>query len=254
MEPLYDPDLYDLVHRGSPGDVGFYLAACRGTGSVLELGCGSGRMGLGLVRAGHRFVGLDTHPGMLALFEQRLSRLSSAMSERTQLVLADMAGFALGECFDRIIIPYNGLYCLLSEAAVLSCLRCTRAHLAPGGRLIFDVYRVFTPAPDLDLEEEFSPTCTIESEGRRIEVLERCDWIPANQILVARYLYRIREPDGRMHEQAFCIPQRYLFPEQLEALLRSAGLRDIELLGDFDGRSFDEQSETVIASCSTSGS
>jgi hypothetical protein len=33
--PGYDPALYALIHRGTPGDLGFYQRACQGVDRVL---------------------------------------------------------------------------------------------------------------------------------------------------------------------------------------------------------------------------
>ena len=52
-------ELYALTHRGTAGDVGFYRRACAGASSVLELGCGSGRLLKRLARPGRQLVGLD---------------------------------------------------------------------------------------------------------------------------------------------------------------------------------------------------
>ena len=40
----YDRRLYASVHRGNPGDVGFYERLCAEARTVLELGCGYGRV------------------------------------------------------------------------------------------------------------------------------------------------------------------------------------------------------------------
>jgi tRNA G46 methylase TrmB len=44
LTPALAAELYRLTHRGNPGDVGFYRKLCSGVQSVLELGCGYGRL------------------------------------------------------------------------------------------------------------------------------------------------------------------------------------------------------------------
>jgi len=64
---------YDLEHDALVADAALYRELARDpAGSVLELGCGTGRIVLALSRAGHRVVGLDLSPPMLARAEAKL--------------------------------------------------------------------------------------------------------------------------------------------------------------------------------------
>src|SRR6187402_1674898 len=138
LHDLRDARLYALLHRGNTGDVDFYLQTCRHARQVLELGVGFGRVAAPLVRAGVPVTGLDNHPGLLELATRELGADSGAA--RFEAHAADMRSFGLGAKFDRILVPYSGLFCLLDAAAVRACLTCCREHLSPGGRLLFDVY------------------------------------------------------------------------------------------------------------------
>jgi len=240
-----DPELYDLIHCGNPGDVDFYRRICRGVGQVLELGCGSGRIACALAAAGCRVVGLDRHPGMLRAAARRAAGLEAGTADRLCWIEADMTAFALDRRFDRVLIPYNGLYCLLDDDAVTSCLRAARDHLARGGRLVLDGYRVFTPA-DCEAQDDADPVDQLTDGERRIAVYERADWDPPAQRIDAWYSYHIIGPDGPSRHR-YCIPQRYLLPDQLDALLAAAGWRAVARYGGFDEQAFDAQSETLIA-------
>ncbi|HEX5501234.1 MAG TPA: class I SAM-dependent methyltransferase, partial [Thermomicrobiales bacterium] len=77
---LYDAFPFDA-------DLPFYLelAAAQG-GRVLELACGSGRVLVPLARAGHRVVGLDASPHMLALAREKLAAAGPEVAARATLV------------------------------------------------------------------------------------------------------------------------------------------------------------------------
>ena len=63
IAPFYDLDL-----QGYDEDIALYrLLAERSTGSVLELGCGTGRVALALADDGHDVVGVDMSKGMLEI-------------------------------------------------------------------------------------------------------------------------------------------------------------------------------------------
>ncbi len=44
MHNPYPPALYAELHVGNPGDLAFYREHCVGASSILELGCGYGRV------------------------------------------------------------------------------------------------------------------------------------------------------------------------------------------------------------------
>jgi SAM-dependent methyltransferase len=95
--------------------------------SVLDAGCGTGRVGRELARRGLDVVGVDLDPEMLATAHQKAPDVDWR--------LADLATVDLGRSFDAIVMAGNVMIFLTpgSEAAVVSNL--TR-HLQPGGLLI----------------------------------------------------------------------------------------------------------------------
>src|SRR5438270_2418846 len=86
VEPFQDAALYDWEYRRRRDDVRFYrtLADERG-GPVLDLGCGTGRLTLPLLRDGHRLVGIDHAAPMLARAAGRVRRLGAPARARALL-------------------------------------------------------------------------------------------------------------------------------------------------------------------------
>src|SRR5947207_2493466 len=135
-------DLYDHVapYRALP-DIPFYVDAARESGGpVLEIGCGSGRVLIPTARAGIEIPGLDLSPGMLAVCHQHLADESAEVQSRVHLVEASMTAFDLGRTFRLITIPFRPFQHLLTVRDQLACLACIRRHLAPDGRLVFDLF------------------------------------------------------------------------------------------------------------------
>jgi SAM-dependent methyltransferase len=225
----YPADLYAAIHDGTPGDVEFYRRQCDGASSVLELGCGHGRILSELAQAGRDVVGLELDAGQLALARDTLA------GRGVQLIEGDMRTFDLGRRFDRILIPHTGLYCLLSEHDVVACLQAVARHLHPDGRLVLDAYHADdfhrdSIPEDLD-PRTLVPLAQIEARGVRWQVLERSSWDRGAQRITATYVHVPAE--GETIEGS--IEQRYLLTEQLAPLLERAGLRLLSR-----GRSFDD--------------
>lgn len=229
----YPPTLYAALHRGNPGDIAYYRAACEGAASVLELGCGYGRVLAELADVVEQRWGLDEHPGLIAL---------AAETTTAALKLGTMQAFSLERTFDRIIIPYNGLYCLLTDADVQACLSRVRAHLAPGGRLIFDVYPYDGPPDEDDVDPEPQPIVSIDDGDVQYTVWESVTLEPSD---VAAVTYRYA-PDGDGPAVEGVIRQRGRTEDQLRAMLAAEGFVVEQWLGGFMGESLEDPEQWIV--------
>ncbi len=235
VEGDYPAALYAALHDGNPGDVEFYRAACAGARTVLELGSGSGRVGLALAAAGFDVVGVEISPS------------AAAAASRAGLVsvCADMTRFALRRRFHRVIIPYNTLYCLLSDDQVVACLDCARRHLAPGGQIVFDGYVAALGDFDLEGPYETEPEeiAAIDADGRHWTVYERSRLWPARCRIDASYEH---VPDDGGAPVSATIRQRWLTVETLPQLLARARLVMVALEGGFRGEPYTPLSEHFV--------
>ena len=129
-------DLYDLAFDWDVGEEVAWLQGRLGPGcrSVLEPGCGSGRMLAAFAARGLEAVGIDRSAPMLALARARLE--TAGLDAR--LVLGDMADFDLGRPVDGAVCPINTLS-HLAPAEVGRHLACVGRHLAPGARYLVQV-------------------------------------------------------------------------------------------------------------------
>ena len=94
--------------------------------SVLELGCGTGRMTRPLLARGYRVTAVDNSPEMLAHVPAEASA-----------VCADIEDLALQATFDNVILAS----CLVNVWPVRAALLATCCrHLRRGGRLLFERY------------------------------------------------------------------------------------------------------------------
>jgi SAM-dependent methyltransferase len=245
-----EAELYALTHRGNPGDAEFYARQCAGAGSVLELGAGYGRLLPALRGAAREVVGLDREPSLLRAARRQPSRASGALG-RLSLIEADMQSFELGRHFDRIVLPYNALYCLLGRRALVSCFRCVRAHLAPGGSFLFDVWaadpfqrRARLRALREAHRDERGAIVSLAHRGQVWDVFESSRLRSAAQRLDVTYTYVSRQRGQRV---VIPIAQRYATSRELEELLAVAGLRLRQHCGGFSGQPFGPRSELFVA-------
>src|ERR1700736_4811956 len=91
---------------------------------VLYLGIGAGRLAVPLHAAGIEFVGVDSHPGMLARLRPRLPG--------TELIQSRIEDLDLGRQFDLVIVPSN-ILCFVDR------LRAAGNHVTADGSLAFEL-------------------------------------------------------------------------------------------------------------------
>ncbi len=247
--PIDDAELYSLLHSGNAGDVEHYERVCREASSVLELGSGSGRIAARLAQNGHHVTGLELHEGLLARSREVASQLPEAARRRLTLIHGDMREFSLGRRFDRIILPYNGLYCLGGVPGALRCLEAIREHLSPDGELWLDAYAVdafHAEAPEDDQltpEEDDEPVSTLTWGGRLVKAWERSTWNREEQRLDVRY--ELRDESGALVAEQQ-LEHHYLLTRELVMLLDEAGLEAILACGGFEGEPFDDDAELLV--------
>ena len=172
--------VYDAVYADVDDASLWSALAAVADGPVLELGCGTGRVLLPLARDGYEITGLDLSPEMLAFCREKLEGESAETRDRVSLLAADMASFDLGRDFGAIFCAFNSFHHLRTVEQQLACLERCRAHLAPGGLLVLDLFNpdpAPTDAPGDEPADAESNAVVVEwSEGRRIRLIGR--WFP----------------------------------------------------------------------------
>lgn len=245
-EAAYDPELYALLHRGTPGDERVYLDAARGVQQMLELGCGYGRLLVPLARAGHRVTGLELDPGLLDLARGAVAGLAPAARARVTLVHGDMRDFQLGERFERVFIPFSGLYCLRSEADMIACLQRVRDHLTPDGVLVFDAYVIdafHAHADPGEEQDDGEPVARVVWRNVAYDVFETTAWDRPAQRLHVTYRY---QPTGPGTPRYGTIRHRYLLTTQVAGLCARAGLRLHDAGRDLAGAALSAHAEHMV--------
>jgi len=224
--------LYDSVPLyAARTDVGFYVNEAKAAGGrVLEVGCGTGRILLPIARAGCAITGIDGSKQMLERCRVNLAAEPAAVQSRITLAQHDMRDFNLAEQFTLIIAPFRVVQHLTTIDDQLQFLATVARHLAPQGRLVFDV---FNPRFDIlvgadGVEREDTPEQRLP-DGRmfhRAYRIARVRWI--DQVSEAELVYYV---DGTRYVQAF--EMRWYLAAELRHLLARAGFRVREMYGDF---------------------
>jgi SAM-dependent methyltransferase len=235
---------YDAAYaalRDPSGDREFYRKlAQQARGSVLELGCGTGRVLLPIAREGIECTGLDASARMLATIREK------SPPRNLKLVCAPMERFDLGgERFALVYSAFRAFQHLETVEQQLACLACVRRHLAPGGAFALDVF-----APRLQrvalAEEPEQEDARFGHEGAQIVRKTSVRRDLATQVQRVRMRYERWRGGERLGEDVVEFTMRYFFRYELEHLLARAGFADLTFYGAFDRRPYDYFSGETI--------
>jgi SAM-dependent methyltransferase len=127
-----DLDAYDArweqiaAEGGNPHGEAELVAAYR-PATVLDGGCGTGRVAIELARRGVAVVGVDSDPDMIAA--------ARAKAPELRWVVADLAALRLADRFELVVLAGNVVPYVPATGRAAAVAACA-AHLEPGGRLV----------------------------------------------------------------------------------------------------------------------
>jgi ubiquinone/menaquinone biosynthesis C-methylase UbiE len=237
-------EFYDWENLRTVGrrDVPFWRdLALRTGGSALELGCGTGRVALPLVRAGVRLVGIDRSAPMLARARQRFRR---ARVRAPALVRGDIRALPLaGARFDLVLAPYGILQSLTSDRDLTATLDATARVLRPQGLLGIDL------VPDLPSWAEYANRISLTGWRRRggahLTLIESVRQDRERRLTVFDQKYV--ERSGRQRRiRRFSLTFRTLSVTQMSRRLEKSGFRVEAVLGDYQGGPWDSRAEVWL--------
>ena len=241
-------DYYDQGNAASSEDVEFWTSVADSIeGPILEIGCGTGRVGLEIARRGKEVTGVDQAEAILDVFRRKLAAEAEPVRSRVRLYRGDMRSFDLGKKFSLVLIPFRPLQHMLTLEDQLAALAAARRHLAPGGMLGFDVFfpnfrSIIGPCGEEQLDEEWTG-----SDGRlvrRFYVRHSADKI--NQVLRGSYIFRTYRDKELVREETSPLNMSYYTYPQLRLLLMLNSFEPVEEYGSFQREPLRVEKEMII--------
>jgi SAM-dependent methyltransferase len=235
--PFYDWENARTLGRR---DVPFWRRVAAGAnGTVLELGCGTGRIALPLARAGVSLVGVDRSEPMLARAAARASRIARAVP----FVRADIRSlpFKRGR-FAMVLAPYGVLQSLIRDRDLRATLESVARVLRRGGTFGIDL------VPDVPNWREYEGRVQLVGRtrgGGRLTLVESVRQDPAHRLTTFDQRY-VERRGGRTTEHAFELTFRTLSIPQMRRRLERAGFRVKTVLGDYRGQPWDARADVWI--------
>jgi len=240
--PFYDwENARTLGHR----DVPFWRRIARERGGrVLELGCGTGRVSLGVARSGVDLVGIDRSAAMLGRAAARARRLNQGRGAgRFTLVRGDIRALPFRDrVFSTILAPYGVVQSLLADRDLSAALVSIRRALSPGGTFGLEL------VPDVPRWREYDNRVQLQGSARggvHLTLVESVEQDRPRRRTTFRQRY-IERRGGRRRDHDFYLTFRTLSVPQMRRRLERAGFHVDDVLGDYRGGRWSEHSEIWI--------
>lgn len=254
------PDLYDLAfQRDTRAEVRFLEGVWRrygrpNTRTLLEPGCGTGRIVRQFAKRGYTVHALDRCPEAIEYLTRKLGRGARGQRQgrrrdraNVRAAVGDMTEFVLPEPVDGAYMLCNTFRHLLTEEAARRHLAAVARALAPGGIYVLGLH-VFPPDADLFDCERWRETRGQTSVCCTFRVLEAR---PKQRTERLRTVLSVRSPRRRLRVRTDYDMRTYS-AGQLRALVRSVPEFSIAAVFDFGydlerPRKLDRQiSDTVL--------
>lgn len=218
-------------------------------GLSLEIGCGSGRLLLPLLKKGLAVEGLELSPEMLALCRDA----AAAVGLAPVLHEGDMERFDPGKKYASVLVPAFTLQLAADPAATLSHFR---GLLEEGGVIYLSV---FIPMAELHRElpegqwYDDHRTTLPDGRGASVKTCHRLD--RKARVMEREHRYTLHAADGEVeaeHESKQVI--RWFTARQLRGMLAKAGFEPVHAIADFDPElPVDEDSQIITVVARVSG-
>jgi|GEM_PF-606574 len=235
MSPMkfYDieAEFYDIFYFDFKDDIPLYQKYAEGCRKILELMCGTGRI-IYYLNTRAEIWGIDSNERMLEKAKKNLQ------GKNVKLLKRDARNFNLGEKFCLIIIGLNSLT-MFHKKERIAILKNVREHLDKNGKIVVDVFNPFTMVEGI---VHHGDTKFVENRIYSrffVPLWEENHW----KLL---YFYDVVDGDALRRKVATL----HLYPlglEELRSEFAEAGLKILEVYGDYKFGEFDEErSERLI--------
>jgi SAM-dependent methyltransferase len=227
MSSVFDgyADYYDLLYRDKDyaGEARYLQSLLtrhgKTRGSFLDLGCGTGRHALELVRLGYDGLGIDASARMIGHARERIP---PELVHRLKFDIGDVRSARVGRRFDAVLALFHVASYQTTNEDLAAMLETVREHLAPDGVFVCD----FWHGPGVLRDPPHARVKTVEdAHGRVTRIAEPRVHSADHCVDVAYTLLVERSVSDAVTRLTETHRVRYLFLHELRRFLADAGLR-----------------------------
>jgi SAM-dependent methyltransferase len=224
----YDDDSTEMFDRDVLEPTVEFLAELAGSGRALELGIGTGRVGLPLAQRGVEVHGIELSRAMAARLRDKPG------GEAIDVTIGDFSTTRVDRLFSLVYLVYNTIGNLTTQDAQVACFRNAAAHLEPGGCFVIEIL-----VPAL---QRLPPGDTFRVFDAAEGYWGIDEYDVATQGLVSHHVHI---HDGKVEVSSF--PFRYGWPAEFDLMAQIAGMTLRERWGGWKREPFTSESEKHVS-------
>jgi ubiquinone/menaquinone biosynthesis C-methylase UbiE len=244
LEDFRDPQIYDLEDEGYYEDYPLTAQWASSLGGpLLDLACGTGRMALRMAELGYQVTGVDITPEMIDWARQKAAKQGISI----EWVVADARTFQLQKQFPFIYMLENVFQFFLTRADQEAMLARVREHLLPGGCFLFETRN--PTSRNLVVGRRPEPQKFTLPGGGHLVITEQHYYDPMTQIQHYTYHYKFLQLEGKPGEKTVRTALRYVYPQEMEALLFYNGFQIRSCYGNWQQEPLTAASPSMIYVC-----
>src|SRR5262249_57809 len=204
----------EIIHRHAPG-----------ARSLLELGCGSARHALELIRKGFAVTGIDLSSHIISLWQSPIRQLPLELGSKIKLSEGDATRFTSAMAYDAVISLFHVINYQTTNDALKGIFGTARAALAEDGIFIFDFWygpAVLSERPQVRVKRiEGAEDCVTRIAEPTLDI--------NRNVVYLKYTLIVADRDRGQIEEIKELPSvRYLFLPEIELLAANSGFEIAE--------------------------
>jgi ubiquinone/menaquinone biosynthesis C-methylase UbiE len=233
--------VYDIVFRKDEETVGFLKSGLEDGARVLDVACGTGTYAIELAKAGHKVSGIDLDSEMIALANKKAQGLEASFIQGDMTKVKYIFEW---ESFNSVFCIGNSLVHLKDKQTIKEQITDMYNLLNKNGSMVLQIINY-----DRIINKNITSLPTIDRKEEGVKFVRNYRHID-NKSLVYFETELVISKDGEDEVYKNSVPLLAIQSEELIAMTREAGFKDIKTYGDFSGEIFDEDSYALVLKAS----
>jgi len=239
----HNPQRYDDQYWWKKNDIEFWKIIYHKINGpkVLELGSGTGRLAIPLLKEGADYTGIEISKEFCEYAKTKIE----ANFLTANIINQDFRNFNLNKKYDMIFIGFNTFLHLLNDADAMLFFNSIKKHMHDNTLFYIDI---FVPNP-LFLYRSKKRIKNLEYidsiTNNTIYIDEICDYNRLTEINKITWIYYSNDKK----EEKYHFTMRMYYPDTMNRLIIDSGLNINNIWGSHEFTLFDESSEMQIYEC-----
>jgi len=233
-------DYYDYIFPLNKEQLDFILGSFQGTKnkSLLDIGCGTGNLGLELAKIFQKVVATDLDKSMIEKATNKLDNTTNNLQFK-QLNMLNIEPEFGKQVFNGIVCFGNTLVHLDNASEILLFFKQSNQVLKPGGKLLLQIINY-----DRIIDKNIVGLPTIEND--HVKFVRDYHYEANSNKIIFKTLLTIKK-EGREIENV--LPLYPIRKDDLLKLLKDAGFKHIDFYGNFKREQLQENSIPLLVEC-----